>query len=37
MIAAVGTVAGVFLVDVEAESLLGEGSELQKTPPFVET
>ena len=28
MIAAVGTVAGVFLVDVEAEELLGEGSEV---------
>ena len=28
MIAAVGTVAGVFLVDVEAESLLGEGNEV---------
>jgi photosystem II stability/assembly factor-like uncharacterized protein len=27
VIAAVGTVAGVFLVDVEAESLLGEGNE----------
>ena len=26
MIAAVGTVAGVFLVDVEAEDLLGEGT-----------
>jgi hypothetical protein len=28
MIAAVGTVAGVFLVDVEDESLLGEGTEV---------
>ncbi|MFL5941783.1 MAG: hypothetical protein ACJ75L_00790 [Gaiellaceae bacterium] len=28
MIAAVGTLAGVFLVDVEAEQLLGEGSEV---------
>jgi hypothetical protein len=28
MIAAAGTVAGVFLVDVEAETLLGEGSEV---------
>ncbi|HLX31242.1 MAG TPA: sialidase family protein [Gaiellaceae bacterium] len=28
MIAAVGTVAGVFLVDVEAETLLGEGTEV---------
>jgi hypothetical protein len=28
VIAAVGTVAGVFLVDVEEESLLGEGSEV---------
>ena len=28
MIAAVGTVAGVFLVDVEAEALLGEGTEV---------
>ena len=28
MIAAVGTVAGVFLVDVEAEDLLGEGREV---------
>ena len=28
MIAAVGTVAGVFLVDVEAETLLGEGQEV---------
>jgi hypothetical protein len=28
MIAAVGTLAGVFLVDVEAETLLGEGSEV---------
>jgi hypothetical protein len=28
MIAAVGTVAGVFLVDVEEETLLGEGNEV---------
>jgi hypothetical protein len=28
VIAAVGTLAGVFLVDVEAESLLGEGTEV---------
>jgi len=28
VIAAVGTVAGVFLVDVEAEDLLGEGTEV---------
>ncbi|HVA31757.1 MAG TPA: sialidase family protein [Gaiellaceae bacterium] len=28
MIAAVGTIAGVFLVDVEDESLLGEGTEV---------
>jgi hypothetical protein len=28
VIAAVGTVAGVFLVDVEAEDLLGEGQEV---------
>jgi hypothetical protein len=28
MIAAAGTVAGVFLVDVEAETLLGEGTEV---------
>jgi len=28
VIAAVGTVAGVFLVDVEAEDLLGEGNEV---------
>jgi len=28
MIAAVGTLAGVFLVDVEAEELLGDGSEV---------
>jgi hypothetical protein len=28
VIAAVGTVVGVFLVDVEAETLLGEGSEV---------
>jgi hypothetical protein len=28
MIAAVGTVAGVFLVDIEAEDLLGEGNEV---------
>ena len=31
MIAAVGTVAGVFLVDVEAEELLGEGNEVPAT------
>lgn len=31
MIAAVGTVAGVFLVDVEAEALLGEGTEVPAT------
>jgi hypothetical protein len=31
VIAAVGTVAGVFLVDVEAESLLGEGNEMPAT------
>jgi hypothetical protein len=28
MIAAVGTLAGVFLVDVEAEALLGDGTEV---------
>ena len=28
MIAAVGTLAGVFLVDVEAETLLGDGNEV---------
>jgi hypothetical protein len=28
MIAAVGTLAGVFLVDVEAEELLGDGTEV---------
>ena len=28
MIAVVGTLAGVFLVDVEAETLLGEGNEV---------
>jgi len=28
VIAAVGTIAGVFLVDVEAEDLLGEGNEV---------
>ena len=28
MIAAVGTVAGVFLVDVEAEEVIGEGNEV---------
>lgn len=28
MIAAVGTLGGVFLVDVEAETLLGEGTEV---------
>ena len=32
MIAAVGTVAGVFLVDVEAETLLGEGTEVPAAP-----
>jgi hypothetical protein len=31
VIAAVGTVAGVFLVDVEAEDLLGEGTEVPVT------
>jgi hypothetical protein len=31
VIAAVGTVAGVFLVDVEAEALLGEGTEVPAT------
>jgi hypothetical protein len=31
VIAAVGTVAGVFLVDVEGESLLGEGTEVPVT------
>ena len=31
MIAAVGTVAGVFLVDVEAEELIGEGKEVPPT------
>jgi hypothetical protein len=31
VIAAVGTLAGVFLVDVEAEELLGEGSEVPAT------
>jgi hypothetical protein len=31
VIAAVGTVAGVFLVDAEAEELLGEGSEVPET------
>jgi hypothetical protein len=31
MIAAVGTVAGVFLVDVEAEALLGDGTEVPAT------
>jgi len=30
VIAAVGTLAGVFLVDVEAEELLGEGNEVPK-------
>jgi hypothetical protein len=28
VVAAVGTIAGVFLVDVEAEALLGEGNEV---------
>ena len=32
MIAAVGTAAGVFLVDVEAETLLGEGTEVPAAP-----
>jgi hypothetical protein len=31
LIAAVGTLAGVFLVDVEAEELLGEGNEVPAT------
>jgi hypothetical protein len=31
VIAAVGTAAGIFLVDVEAESLLGEGNEVPAT------
>jgi hypothetical protein len=31
VIAAVGTVAGVFLVDVEAEELIGDGSEVPAT------
>jgi hypothetical protein len=31
VIAAVGTVEGVFFVDVEAESLLGEGTEVPAT------
>jgi hypothetical protein len=31
MIAAVGTLAGVFLVDVEAEELLGDGTEVPET------
>jgi len=33
MIAAVGTVAGVFLVDVETETLLGEGREVPAAEP----
>ena len=33
MIATVGTVAGVFLVDVEAEELLGEGNEVPAVEP----
>ena len=33
MIAAVGTVEGVVLVDVEAEELLGSGSELPESEP----
>jgi hypothetical protein len=33
VIAAVGTVAGVFLVDVEAETLLGEGQEVPAAEP----
>ncbi len=37
MIAAVGTVAGIFLVDVEAEELLGEGAEVPSVErPSVE-
>ena len=31
MIAAVGTLAGVFLVDLEAEALLGDGTEVPET------
>ena len=31
MIAAVGTAAGIFLVDVEAEELLGDGTEVPAT------
>jgi len=33
VIAAVGTVAGVLLVDVEAETLLGEGQEVPAAEP----
>ena len=33
MIAAVGTVAGVLLVDVEAEDLLGDGAEVPVAEP----
>jgi hypothetical protein len=33
VIAAVGTLAGVFLVDVEAEELLGEGTEVPAGEP----
>jgi hypothetical protein len=33
VIAAVDTVAGVFLVDVEAEELMGEGTEVPPTEP----
>ena len=37
MIAAVGTIAGVFLVDVESEELLGEGTEVPDAgAPVVE-
>lgn len=32
MIAAAGTVTGIFLVDVEAETLLGEGTEVPTQP-----
>ncbi len=32
MIAAVGTAKGVLLVDVEAEAILGEGTEVPETP-----
>jgi hypothetical protein len=33
VIAAVGTVAGVFLVDVEAEEVIGEGTEVPAAEP----